>query len=115
MSALRAIGPVLFTTIFAVGVKEQILWGGLIWVPLVTLGVVLRVTLMDRWVPDNVRRRDEVVMSKDVTDGPAEVETQGRRAEEDEGLLADGQSERRTYGATENGGRAHESTGNGRS
>ncbi|KAI1372827.1 MFS general substrate transporter [Hypoxylon crocopeplum] len=38
-SGLRAFSPALFTSLFAVGVKKQIIWGYLVWVVLVVLGV----------------------------------------------------------------------------
>lgn len=44
-AALRSIAPALFTSIFAIGVKQQILWGYLAWAVLVLMGVTLAFTM----------------------------------------------------------------------
>ena len=49
VAGIRAFAPVLFTSIFAAGVKTQFLWGYLVWAVLVALTLVLMVAL--RWLP----------------------------------------------------------------
>ena len=48
-SGTRAISPALFASIYAFGVREQILWGQLVWVVLVAVALALWVAL--RWLP----------------------------------------------------------------
>lgn len=48
-SALRAVAPALFSSLFATGVKEQIFKGHLAWFILVILAIGYRGSL--RWLP----------------------------------------------------------------
>lgn len=45
VSGLRTIGPALFTSIFAIGVKGQIFWGYLAWFALIVTAIVLGFTI----------------------------------------------------------------------
>lgn len=45
VAALRTIGPALYTSIFAIGVKGQILWGYLAWFALIVTAAVLVFTI----------------------------------------------------------------------
>lgn len=49
VSGIRTIGPALFTSIFAAGVKKQILNGHLIWP--VLIGIALMGPIGIRWLP----------------------------------------------------------------
>lgn len=49
-SGLRAFSPALFTSLFAIGVKDQIVWGYLVWVILVVLALVYIVS--SRFLPE---------------------------------------------------------------
>lgn len=57
-SGLRAVAPALFTSIFATGVRGQILWGYLVWFVLVILALVLTISM--RWLPDKAEGRIKV-------------------------------------------------------
>ena len=48
-SGLRAIAPALFASLYATGVKKQILMGYLAWLVLVILAIAYRGSL--RWLP----------------------------------------------------------------
>jgi hypothetical protein len=86
MSAIRAASPVIFSTIFAIGVRERILSGNLIWIPLISVGVILRFMLLERWIPENVRKRDELVMKGGSAKGVHSAEAEGL-AEEGQSLI----------------------------
>lgn len=45
IAALRSIGPALFTSIFAIGVRSQIIWGYLVWVVLIGVALILTFTI----------------------------------------------------------------------
>lgn len=49
VAGIRAIAPTLFSSLFAIGVKRQILSGYLVWVILIASAVGYRVAL--RWLP----------------------------------------------------------------
>jgi len=49
-AGIRTFGPVLFTSLFAVGAKTQILDGYLVWVVLVTIAVLGSVAV--RYLPE---------------------------------------------------------------
>jgi hypothetical protein len=57
MAALRAICPAVFSSFFAFGVGHQILWGQVIFVPLILLGIILRISLI--WMPSQVDAKDK--------------------------------------------------------
>ncbi|KAG9245270.1 MFS transporter [Calycina marina] len=48
-AGLRAVAPSLFASIFAIGVRTQVLWGYLIWMVLIALAILLSLAL--RWLP----------------------------------------------------------------
>ena len=48
-SGIRTVAPAIFTSIFAVGVQKQILWGYLVWVVMVLLALIT--TAAVRWLP----------------------------------------------------------------
>lgn len=50
VAAIRGVGPALFTSIFAIGVRDQILDGYLVWVLLILLGIGGNVAM--RWFPE---------------------------------------------------------------
>jgi MFS family permease len=54
-SAIRMVAPALFSSIFAWGVRNQILMGYLIWVVLVAVAVALAVTV--HWLPEKAEGR----------------------------------------------------------
>lgn len=55
VSGIRAVGPALFASIFATGVKKQIFGGYLIWVVLVALTIGYNVAM--RWLPAKAEGR----------------------------------------------------------
>lgn len=59
VSAVRSFSPALFTSLFAVGAKTQLLWGYAIWVLMVA--VALGFTALSRYMPDydEMKRRRE--------------------------------------------------------
>ena len=48
-SGIRTVAPAIFTSIFAAGVQDQILWSYLVWVVMVLLALITAV--MIRWLP----------------------------------------------------------------
>jgi hypothetical protein len=50
VSAVRSFSPALFTSLFAVGARTQLLWGYAIWV--VMVAVALGFTAISRYMPD---------------------------------------------------------------
>lgn len=50
MSGLRAIGPAAFASLFATGVRNQILWGYLAWLVLIIVAIGFAIGL--RWLPE---------------------------------------------------------------
>ncbi|ERF74471.1 hypothetical protein EPUS_03909 [Endocarpon pusillum Z07020] len=48
-SGIRTVAPAIFTSIFAVGVQNQILWGYLVWVVMVLLALTTAAAV--RWLP----------------------------------------------------------------
>ncbi|KAH8705243.1 major facilitator superfamily domain-containing protein [Talaromyces proteolyticus] len=58
-SAIRSIAPGLFASLFATGVKHQILAGYFAWVILIALAIVQRASL--RWLPTRVEGKIDVV------------------------------------------------------
>jgi hypothetical protein len=63
VSGIRAITPALFTSIFAVGVKHQVVYGQLVWLVLFVLGIGLAIST--RWLPNNNDRKPEDNTSSD--------------------------------------------------
>jgi drug/metabolite transporter (DMT)-like permease len=57
-AALRSIAPAMFTSIFAIGVKEKILWGYLAWFVLVLMGLILTFTM--RGLPEQAEGKINV-------------------------------------------------------
>jgi membrane protein implicated in regulation of membrane protease activity len=51
-SGIRAWSPALFTTLFAIGVRNHILYGQLIWVIVIIIASVLAISLY--WLPEKV-------------------------------------------------------------
>ncbi|KAF2094371.1 MFS transporter [Rhizodiscina lignyota] len=57
VSGLRAFAPVVFTSIFAIGVRSQVLGGQLIWVLLVAMAILFRFSL--KWLPEEAEGRPQ--------------------------------------------------------
>lgn len=66
VSGIRAFSPALFTSIFAIGVREQILGGYLVWVVMVVIASAF--TVIMRFLPPNAEGRpSEAVSEEDAT------------------------------------------------
>jgi MFS family permease len=85
-SGIRAVSPALFTTLYAAGVKYQILWGQFIWLILIIITLCLAFSL--RWLPEEVLHdmpnRNERPDEEGVENGNGE---DADRDDETEGLL----------------------------
>ncbi|KAJ3038791.1 hypothetical protein HDV00_000279 [Rhizophlyctis rosea] len=57
VSALRSFSPALFTSLFAIGARTQVLWGYLVWVLLIVLAAGFAVVV--RYLPDGSPKADE--------------------------------------------------------
>lgn len=54
-SGIKSIAPGIATSLYAVGVRDQILWGHLAWFFTIPVSIVLSVVL--RWLPEDEKRR----------------------------------------------------------
>lgn len=57
VSGIRAVSPALFTSLFAVGVRTQWVWGYFIWVVLAVIALIY--TVASRYIPEYDKMREE--------------------------------------------------------
>lgn len=89
MSAgIRAWTPALFTTLFAIGVRNHILYGQLIWVIMIVIVLTLAISL--RWLPKKAegkfnQKKHDAEQANGQVNGQANGEAGGQNDEAPDG------------------------------